>query len=132
MLIAKNVSSADKRRKSSNTKCKKRDTGTYWKAVNIPSSSSSSHGSILSAELDGCTSGESGIRVPDPPATTKKKSSEYQRSASSSALPGKKKKKKSRTQISINCVCRCVCLSVFLLFSYPPTPSPSLVPNVPA
>ncbi|CAG06718.1 unnamed protein product [Tetraodon nigroviridis] len=46
MLTAKNESSAHKAGKSSNTKYRKRDTGTYWKAVNIPSSSSSSHGSI--------------------------------------------------------------------------------------
>lgn len=66
-----------------------KDTGTYWKAVNIPSSSSSSHGSIPSAEPDGCTSGESGIRVPihPPPPKKKKKKTPELRVSGEEALP---------------------------------------------
>lgn len=128
ILRAKGVSSAQRAHISSVIKYTERDNGTYWKAVIIPSSSSSSHCSIPSAQPDGRTSGESGITVPIHPPPPKKMSSERRRRGSSSTLlaPSLKSKslnlfeKKVPNPIFYVCVCRFVCLSVFLLFFLPP------------
>lgn len=141
MLPAKGVSSAQRARISSVIKYTERDNGTYWKAVNIPSSSSSSHCSIPSAQPDGRTSGESGITVPIHPPPPKKMSSERRRRGSSSTLlaPSLKSKslnlfEKKSTKPNFLCMCVQICLSqwVSAFFLTPPPPSPSLVPNVPA
>ncbi|KAK9524004.1 hypothetical protein VZT92_017875 [Zoarces viviparus] len=63
------------------TKKRQGDTRTYWKAVNIPSSSSSSHGSILSAgpgQMKERTGGESGMDAPGPTTTKRLRASEKQ------------------------------------------------------
>lgn len=138
----KGITSNQRTTKACTVQAASRGTRTYWKAANIPSSSSSSHGSILSAgqmkERSGGVSGMDLPAPPPPPPPTGLEKKELSRSLSPS--PPLKKiyflwislEKNPQTQFSV-CVCVCVfayvyifvCSCVFFLI-------PSLVPNVPA
>ena len=107
-----------------------RDSTTYWKAANIPSSSSSSHGSILSAGP--ADEGVSGRREwdgrPGPTTTKRLRASEIESCSLIKLLHSKNplplnlfKKKNPQTQFSV-CACAYVyvwvCSCFFFVFSF--------------
>lgn len=119
----KGITSNQRTTKACTVQAASRGTRTYWKAANIPSSSSSSHGSILSAgqmkERSGGVSGMDLPAPPPPPPPTGLEKKELSRSLSPS--PPLKKiyflwislEKNPQTQFSV-CVCMCVCICVYL------------------
>lgn len=121
----KGITSNQRTTKACTVQAASRGTRTYWKAANIPSSSSSSHGSILSAgQMKERSGGVSGMDLPappppPPPPPTGLEKKELSRSLSPS--PPLKKiyflwislEKNPQTQFSV-CVCMCVCICVYL------------------